>query len=507
MSKISTVRQEKVEDIAEELDGELEPLEKSEEDGEYTNENLKAMLNYYIGEKEHYVVTGAVISCDQMSDKPVYIKKEGNRIEITGEMGKKVFQVSKGGQEQSERYEAHTDAKGARRLYAVHATDQTTGGRTFATVRDCICLRDKEEGKKRGLSSIISLGNCKLMEKTDAEEIEKRKKDAQKYGTCYCLIKPDDKWVNPYCMESVIGECHENNGGLNSVLPSIGAADILTPRPACKRIEHHSTMKWSTDIGLEEGITMLSTLLCTRGGIITVEKSGQVTQTPYMGSLVYKTVTGAKLITDPNINPQEVPLYSGRTMNGEYIYFPLDSYPQATYEQVSITTDTTFKEGANYRHVHPTRFKEEVELPPSFKEEYHGFFTSQGNSFSLADNRIEVACRRGISTCDGEAFADSLAGKYIDIVLSDGTVLACILGASKGDEGDSDETGVVHYDNSIFELLQTTNIEEGDDVINASKEDLLHGCDIVGVYVYSEKRLYDKNTNEYTYYFSDGMRR
>lgn len=276
MSKISTVRQEKVEDIAEELEWELELQESSGEEEEYINENLKAMLNYYIEEDSNYVVTGAVISCDQMSDKPLYIKREGNRIEIIGEMGKKVFQTSKGGMKQSEHYEAHTDAKGSRRLYAVHATDQTTGGRTFATVRDCICLRDKEEGKKRGLPSIISLGNCKLMEKTDAEEIEKRKKDAQKYGTCYCLIKPDDKWVNPYCMESVIGECHENNGGLNSVLPTIGAADILTPRPACKRIEHHSTMKWSTDIGLEEGITMLSTLLCTRGGIITVEKSGQV---------------------------------------------------------------------------------------------------------------------------------------------------------------------------------------------------------------------------------------
>lgn len=34
----------------------------------------------------------------------------------------------------------------------------------------------------------------------------------------------------------------------------------------------------STNIGLEEGITMLSTLLCTRGGIITIEKSGQVSE-------------------------------------------------------------------------------------------------------------------------------------------------------------------------------------------------------------------------------------
>ena len=46
--------------------------------------------------------------------------------------------------------------------------------------------------------------------------------------------------------------------------------------------------------------------------------------------------------------------------------------------------------------------------------------------------------------------------------------------------------------------------EPGNDKgVNAKKEDILHGCDIVGVYVYSEKRLYNYQSDHYTYYFSD----
>jgi len=39
--------------------------------------------------------------------------------------------------------------------------------------------------------------------------------------------------------------------------------------------------------------------------------------------LVYITETGEILITDLAINPQGIPLYSGRTMNGKYTYLSL----------------------------------------------------------------------------------------------------------------------------------------------------------------------------------------
>lgn len=44
----------------------------------------------------------------------------------------------------------------------------------------------------------------------------------------------------------------------------------------------------------------------------------------------------------------------------------------------------------------------DINIPSSYNANYHGFFTSDGNTFSTADNRIEVAVRWGISTCDGE---------------------------------------------------------------------------------------------------------
>ena len=76
------------------------------------------------------------------------------------------------------------------------------------------------------------------------------------------------------------------------------------------------------------------------------------------------------------------------------------------------------------------------------------------------------------------------------------------MGASKGNEEGSDDKGVTHHDHSIFEVLETGDLE-----INANKKDIFHGCDIEGVYVYSEKRLYDSDKGEYTYYFSDGIDR
>ena len=273
MADIKSVQMEKLEDIAEATDWDFHECPGQESMG--VNENLKAMLNYYIGEEDNYVVVGAVISCDQMSDRPVYIERKGNRIIISGEQGTKIFEIFESGPDYKSCYEVKSDMEGVRKLHAVHAIKQTAGGITFATVGDCTCLRDKREKDMKDAASIISLGNCKLIGKEDAERIEKKKGEAKKYGTCYCLISPDAEWVNPHCMESVVGECHDN-GGINAVLPSMGTADILAPRPICRKTDHHSTMRWCTTNGMEEGITMLSTLLCTHGGIITIEKSGQV---------------------------------------------------------------------------------------------------------------------------------------------------------------------------------------------------------------------------------------
>ena len=41
-------------------------------------------------------------------------------------------------------------------------------------------------------------------------------------------------------------------------------------------IEHHRPIKFSTTEGEKEGLTMMSTLLCGKEGIITIEASGQI---------------------------------------------------------------------------------------------------------------------------------------------------------------------------------------------------------------------------------------
>ena len=302
------------------------------------------------------------------------------------------------------------------------------------------------------------------------------------------------EWLNPLCAESVTGNCDAGN----SFASNAGLIEVGPTRPSCSITEHHKVWEFDTQYGKQEGLTMLSTLLCTRGGVITIKVHGQIYLDTYDGDLVYKTVTGATLITDPVLNPQGIPLYSGRTMNGKYVYRSLTDYSASRYSNTGITVDKTRLEKGRYAYIHPD--KNQKDLPLSFNADYHGTFTSNGNTFSMADNRIEVAVRWGISTYDGEPGDWTLAGKYLDIELSDGTVLACIMGAAKGNEDSWDTSGVVHHKNSIIELLETGNLE-----INADKQDILHGCDMVGVYVYSEKRLYDYNTNEYTYYFSDGI--
>ncbi len=97
-----------------------------------------------------------------------------------------------------------------------------------------------------------------------------------------------------------------------------------------------------------------------------------------------------------------------------------------------------------------------------------------------------------------------MAGKYIDVELGDGTILACIVGDAKGDESGSSSDNIFHYDDSFMELMGIDNDNakmQGSE--NADKADILHGEDVIGIYVYEEKRLYDTNNGEYTYYFSD----
>lgn len=229
---------------------------------DYIRERLEELLAKYINDDNNYVVEGAYITCDQMSRKPVQmyywngklgIKGEGGSAEIKYEMPKIGISLPC--------FELNPDEIEIGRLHAINAA-QTANGLKFATISDRSCLRDKKENenKKEGknVASIISIGNCGIMRDSDVLEIERRKGMAKIYGTCYCLIKPDAQWVNPYCMECLV-ESDEQSAEVDY----------------CYAYAHHHTMNWDTEEGQKEGLTRLSTLLCTRGGIITITWSGQ----------------------------------------------------------------------------------------------------------------------------------------------------------------------------------------------------------------------------------------
>lgn len=178
------------------------------------------------------------------------------------------------------------------------------------------------------------------------------------------------------------------------------------------------------------------------------------------------------------------------------------------HSNVKITFETTWGEGLEYKYVHPERYCQYVDLSGTgYNAQYHGTYYSNRNYFSLADNRMEIAVRRGISCVNGDAFNAALAGTYIDIVLSDGTVLACILGGSKGDEPGSSADGLIHHDGSIIELLAVGAADNKGYPYpknNPDHYDILHGEDIVGFYTYPSLRLFDVSANQYHYYFSEG---
>ena len=280
---------------------------------EHVEECLGEMLNYYIDDEINYILDGAVIKCDQMSDGMVCVQftEDGSKISI--EDGEDEEPISsdyvKPADIGPDKYNfedlgewfvipAPVNEKSIRKLHAAFGNSQSDNGIRFATVADRSYLREEEEKlelktdtashvtkvvgvgikgvnavAKENRVSIVSCGHCKKLEKEDLKKIAENWSEIHKYGTCYALMQLASSWTNPYCMESVVGECK----GEDFLLPFSGV-DILgnTQENATCMREHHRPMKFSTLKGEKEGLTMMSTLLCGKGGIITINASGQI---------------------------------------------------------------------------------------------------------------------------------------------------------------------------------------------------------------------------------------
>lgn len=501
--KYGSAMEEQAEIIKKEIKENYE--EKVDDYIKYANEVYDDVMKRLAGNMNQYLVQGACLKCSkQLETESVQKLFYGD-----SEIDSKADDVETNSALQI----LATRTENANDLPFANVTD-TRGGLSGELLKG----EAKEGEEEENQLNIVSFGNCGFLEEekiTDVEKIAER--------VFQILCSHSD--LGDRCRHNGITKDKILNGILEGIKSGKGtcygcmvlntqwenlpeeydyAENIFDAMPGAVGIEGFLGGKQYFQFGGKDAINMMSMLFCRfGGGIINAEKSGQ---NSHNDDEVYLTATGARLITDKSINPKGIPLYSGRTMIGKGEYKDLTIYKEANYANVAFTRDKTWVEGKTYSYIHPSVWT--MDLPISYRQDYHGTFISNGITFSTADNRIEIACREGISTCDGEAFDLSLAGKYVDIELSDGTVLACIIGGSKGNEPGSDPTGVVHHDGSIFELLETEGVEgrvQRNKDENADKADLLHGCDIVGAYVYSEKRLYDSTTGEYTYYFSESI--
>ncbi len=280
---------------------------------EHVEECLGEMLNNYIEDERNYALDGAVIRCDQMSDKAVFIQftENGSKIRLEGSVGTITSEYTKPAGIGPERYnpefeewviDSHVGEENIRKLHAVSGNSQTDNGIRFATVIDRSYLREEEEkfgpksdkyakSKKKEIKfvdarvknecaadketpvSIVSCGNCKKLEEKDIKKIAENWDGVCKYGTCYALMQLASNWINPYCMESIAGECKGED--FLSPFSGLDAASHTLEYATCV-IEHHRPIKFSTTEGEKEGLTMMSTLLCGKEGIITIEASGQI---------------------------------------------------------------------------------------------------------------------------------------------------------------------------------------------------------------------------------------
>ncbi len=288
MSEMDEIYKEQAEEVysirAEQAEKIKETAEKAAEETEeglmaHAEKSLSEALADYNDDDLNYVVNEARIECSKGTDKLVCLKigEDGKtRLGLLSKSGL-VNPVERDTLESEKTMDKNTyfglNNQFVRELFAFHSTKSSVLGDTFATVIDRTCLREYDDNEKEKESeeepyeSIVSCGNCKIFRVSDIDEIEKRMDKSKKYGTCYSLIKTMEEWTNPLCMEILTGECD------NDVSNTIYTGG--TVKTVCIRTEHHKPMRFETDCGEKEGLTKMSTLLCTRGGVITVTWSGQ----------------------------------------------------------------------------------------------------------------------------------------------------------------------------------------------------------------------------------------
>lgn len=165
--------------------------------------------------------------------------------------------------------------------------------------------------------------------------------------------------------------------------------------------------------------------------------------------------TGAhgKKITDAQLNPYDLPLYDGLTMDAAQL--GCDSWEV----DISSHPNTQVVEG-NKKHVHTYMGTHTLKNEDSeqYKLKVAPDRVNLDNTALLTiDGRLVVAVGTAISMnpSGGDTYSWDLCGRYIDIVFDDGTVLAAMVGDTKRDSETVDK--IMHPDGSIVEFWTNTD--------------------------------------------------
>lgn len=165
---------------------------------------------------EQYLVDGAILKCDQAISETVEIDDEGNKIALTSDI------------EPEER-----------KMTILRVSDNASfeKGQRMATVKDHVKIEDLENGTGNIKPFMCNCTN--KPSKEIADEIWRHKEYYEKNGTCCKLMKLNNDW------ENLIRDTQYHTY-------SYGTGDKV------------------------EGVTMLSMLFCSHGGLITPATSGQI---------------------------------------------------------------------------------------------------------------------------------------------------------------------------------------------------------------------------------------
>lgn len=166
-----------------------------------------------------------------------------------------------------------------------------------------------------------------------------------------------------------------------------------------------------------------------------------------------------KKITDTLLNPYDLPLYDGLTMEniGWEIQFngSSDSLMNELGQKWGTTSEHRGYEGQSYKEVNfGPDSKMGSKLPITLVDNRMSFAVMYGIGLSPENKaKVESGALRLNSTQDIQV------GRYFDIVFEDGTVLAGILGSSKSpSSGEGSLNGYAHgtsiRDNSLLEVVQ-----------------------------------------------------